>query len=150
MPMPRPKHILVLADGSQEGFRAAEHAIALARATDAKLTALSVIDTETLRQLLTYRILATQEMGDFEAELEASARQYLGRVRNMAAEEKVVAEQVLVKGSYHTAVLNQQKRLEVDLICMAGFQSSRANRDLLAREYLKIVDQCPCPVLLVK
>jgi nucleotide-binding universal stress UspA family protein len=143
-------HILVLADGSEQSFRAAEKAIALARAAEARLTALSVIDTETLRQLLTFRILASQEMSDFEAELETSARGHLDRVRAMALEAKIVAEQMLVRGPYHTAVLAQQKQIEADLIVLAGFKSRDASRDLLAREYQKIVDDAPCPVMLVK
>lgn len=143
-------HIMVLADGSSQGFRAAEHAVRLAKVMGAKLTAVSVIDTETLRQLLTYRILAAQEMSDFEVELETSARQYLDRVRTMALEEKVVAEQVLVKGPYNTAVLAQQKQLKVDLIVLGAFKSRDAARDLLAREYQKIVDEAPCPIMLVK
>lgn len=143
-------HILVLADGSDAGFRAAEIAVALARDLGVKLTVMSVIDTETLRQLLTYRILANQEMSDFEAELETSSRGHLERVRNMAMEEKVVAEQVLVRGSYSNAVVNQQKQLGADLIVMAGFPSSRATRDLLAREYQKIADQAPCAILTAK
>lgn len=143
-------HILVLADGSEQSFRAAEQAIALAKLAEAKLTVMSVIDTETLRQLLTFRILAAQEMTDFESELETSARQYLDRVRSMAMEQKIVAEQVLVKGPYHTAVLAQQHQLSVDLICLPGFKSRDATRDLLAREYQKIVDEAPCPVMLVK
>jgi len=143
-------HIMVLADGSEQGFRAAEQAIVLAKTAEAKLTAISVIDTDTLRQLLTFNILAAQEMTDFEAELETSARQYLDRVRSMAMDAKVVTEQVLVKGPYHAAVLAQQRQLEVDLLILPGFKSSRATRDLLAREYQKIVDQAPCPVMLVK
>jgi len=143
-------HVMVLADGSEQGFRAAEQAILLAKTAEARLTAISVIDTDTLRQLLTYNILAAQEMTDFEAELETSARQYLDRVRTMAMDAKVVAEQVLVRGPYHAAVLDQQQQLKVDLLVLPGFKSGRATRDLLAREYQKIADQAPCPVMLVK
>ena len=144
------KHVLVLADGSPQGARAAELAVHLAKVTGAKLTAVAVIDTMTLRQLLTYRILAAQEMTDFEAELEVSARGYLDRLRSLALDAKVVCEQVLVKGPYHTAVLHQRKQLGADLIVMGAFKSRDASRDLLAREYQKIVDEVPCPVLLVK
>lgn len=143
-------HILVLADGSEQSFRAAEKAIALARVAEARLTVLSVVDTETLRQLLTFRILASQEMTDLEAELEQSARQHLERVRAMALEEKIVAEQVLVRGPYHTAVLAQQKQLGADLIVLAAFHSRDSMKDLLAREYQKVIDESPVPVMLVK
>jgi len=143
-------HIMVLVDGSRQSFRAAEEAIRLAREVGARMTAMAVIDTETLKNLLTYRILATQEMSDFQVELETSARQYLDRVRTMALEEKVQVEQVLVKGPYHTSVLSQQKQLNADLVVIGAFQSSQATRDLLARELQKIAAMVPCPVLMVK
>lgn len=146
----RLSHIMVLVDGSEQGFHAAEQAIALARTAEAQLTAISVIDTETLRQLLTFNILATQEMTDFEGELEVSARGYLERVRSMAMDAKVVVEPLMVKGPCHGAVLAQQRQLQVDMLILPGFKSSRANRDLLAREYQKIVDDVACPVMLVK
>ena len=142
--------ILTLADGSEQGFRGAAQAIALAKVCEARLTVISVIDTETLRQLLTFRILASQEMSDFEGELEVSARQYLDRVRSMAMDDKVVAEQVLVKGPYHTAVLAQVRQTGADLLVIPGFKSRDATRDLLAREYQKILDDAPCPVMVVK
>ena len=150
MPKQTIQHIMVVADGSEAGFRAAALAISLTRSTGARLTAISIIDTETLRQLLTYRILVSQEMQDFEGELESSARQYLERVRTMAMDEKVAVDQLLVRGPYHQAVLSQQSQLAADLLVMAGYKSSRATKDLLAREYQKITDDCPCPVLLVK
>ena len=144
-------HIMVLVDGgTEQSFRAAAQAIALSRITGAKLTAIAVIDTGTLRQLLTYRILATQEMSEFEAELESSSRLYLERVRAMALEEKVVVEQVLVRGPYHTSILDQQKQLGADLLVLGAFKSSQTTRDLMAREYQKVVDEVPCPVMLVK
>jgi nucleotide-binding universal stress UspA family protein len=143
-------HIMVLVDGSRQGFRAAEEAIRLAREVGARLTAMAVIDTETLKNLLTYRILATEEMSDFQVELETSARKYLDRVRTMAMDEKVAVEQVLVKGPYHTSVLMQQKHLDADLVVIGAFQSSQATRDLLARELQKIVDMVPCAVMMVK
>ncbi|MGB3086789.1 MAG: universal stress protein, partial [Phycisphaerae bacterium] len=67
-------HILIVADGTEESFNAADRAIDLARALGARLTALAVVDTETLRQLLSARILVDAEMGEFEKELEESAR----------------------------------------------------------------------------
>ena len=115
MPKQTIQHIMVVADGSEAGFRAAALAISLTRSTGARLTAISIIDTETLRQLLTYRILVSQEMQDFEGELESSARQYLERVRTMAMDEKVAVDQLLVRGPYHQAVLSQQSQLAAEI-----------------------------------
>jgi nucleotide-binding universal stress UspA family protein len=143
-------HILVLADGSEQSSHAAGAAITLAKACQARLTALAVVDTETLRHLLTHRILTAQEMIDFEIDLEANAHHHLEQVKAAAAQHGVTAEQVLLRGSWNTAALAQQKELAADLVVLAGFKSSRISRDLLAREYQMIIDECPCPILLVK
>jgi len=150
MAKPPITRIMVLADGSERSFLAAALAIHLAKSCGAKISALAVVDTDTLRQLLTHRILAAQEMIDLEVELEASARQHLERLRAMALEGKVVLEQILVRGPWHTSALTEQRELAADLIVLPAFKSNQANRDLLCREYQKIIDEAPCPIMLVK
>ena len=64
-------HILVLVDGTQSSYRTADYAIDLARAVGARITALAVVDTDTLRQLLNVRILVDAEMAEFRRKLAA-------------------------------------------------------------------------------
>jgi len=94
MAKPPVNHILVLVDGTEASFRAADRAIDLARALGTKLTALAIVDTETLRQLLSVKILVDAEMGEFEKELEESARRQLAEVRERALNQKVVVDEV--------------------------------------------------------
>ena len=72
-------HILVLVDGTKSSFRAADYAIELARAVGARITALAVVDTDTLRQLLNVRILVESEMVEFEDELQDQRSEPVGR-----------------------------------------------------------------------
>jgi nucleotide-binding universal stress UspA family protein len=144
-------HIMTLIDGgSPQSYRAAEAAIVLAKATGAKLTVLGVIDTVTLRDLLTYRILHTKEMADLEAEMVTSTRRHLDRVQNMARAEGLDCQAILLRGAVHNEVLNQQRHLAIDLVTLGAFTGSLTGRGLWAREYQKIIDTCPCPLLLVK
>ena len=143
-------HILIVADGTEESFNAADRAIDLARALGARLTALAVVDTETLRQLLSARILVDAEMGEFEKELEESARRQLAEIRQRALHRKVVIEEVLVTGNVETVVPKEVRDRGVDLIALGGFQSSKVTRDLVARQRQQIVDRAACPVLLVR
>jgi nucleotide-binding universal stress UspA family protein len=150
MAKPPVNHILVLVDGTEASFHAADRAIELARALGARLTALAVVDTETLRQLLNVKILVDAEMGEFEKELEESARRQLAEVRERALNQKVVIEEVLITGSVETVVPKEVQDRGVDLIALGGFQSTKITRDLVARQHQQIIDRATCPVLVVK
>ena len=141
--------IVLLLDGSDSSKRAATHAIALASNQGARLVPVAVVDTETLRQLLGFHILVDSEMQDFEVDLEASARNQLGSVVAEAVKAKVDVVDVLIKGSLHSSVLTEAKAHKADLVVMPSFQATRTQRDLTAREKQLIVDEAPCPVLLV-
>ena len=143
-------HILVLVDGTEASFRAADRAIELARALGAHLTALAVMDTDTLRQLLSARILVDVEMDEFEKELEESARRQLAEVRERALARKVVIEEVLLTGNTEIIVPKEVEERGVDLIAMGGYPSTKVTRDLVARQRQMILDRAPCPVLVVK
>lgn len=142
--------IMVLVDGTEASARAAEYAIELVRATPAELTAISVVDTATLRQLMTAHILVAQEMDEFEAELAASQKKQLDYVVQLARKARVPVETVLKTGVSHSAVLAEQKARNADLIVIGEFRSSFTKTDLVARERQLIVDEAPCPVLVVK
>ena len=150
MAKPPVNHILVLVDGTEASFHAADRAIELARALGARLTALAVVDTETLRQLLNVKILVDAEMGEFEKELEESARRQLAEVRERALNQKVVIEEVLITGSVETVVPKEVQDRGVDLIALGGFPSTKITRDLVARQRQQIIDRATCPVLVVK
>ena len=150
MPKPPVNHILVVVDGTEASFRAADRAIDLARALGAQLTALAVVDTETLRQLLSVKILVDAEMGEFEKELQESARRQLAEIRERALDNKVVIEEVLITGNVETVVPKEVQDREVDLIALGGFQSTKVTRDLMARQRQMIIDRATCPVLVVK
>jgi nucleotide-binding universal stress UspA family protein len=150
MANPPVTHILVVVDGTEASFNAADRAIDLARALGARLTAMAVVDTETLSQLLSVKILVDAEMGEFERELEESARRQLADVREQALDRKVVVEEVLLTGNVETVVPREIHEREVDLVAIGAWQSSKVTRDLLARQRQQILDRVVCPVLVVK
>ena len=150
MAKPPVNHILVLVDGTEASFHAADRAIDLARALGARLTALTVVDTETLRQLLNVKILVDAEMGEFEKELEENARRQLAEVRERALNQRVVIDEVLITGNVETVVPKEVQDRGVDLIALGGFPSTKITRDLVARQRQQIIDRAACPVLVVK
>jgi len=137
-------------DGTEPSFHAADVAIGLARSLAARLTVMAVVDTDTLHKLLSVRILVDSEMGEFERELEASARRHLDHVRGRASARQVAIEEVLVTGLSEAVVPREAESRGVGMIVLGGFHSSRVSRDLLARQRQQIIDRAACPVLVVK
>jgi len=141
--------ILLLAEGTDEGMQAARTAIELAADEEAVLEIVSVLDTNTLKQLLTYRIFVKDEMDEYEQELEVSCSKQLGYVAHLADKARVKNNAVLLKGPCHVVVLQEQQRVKADLLVMGAFRTSTVRTDLMAREKQMILDEAPCPVLLV-
>ncbi len=143
-------HILVLVDGTESSFRAADYAVEIAHAVGAKITALAVVDTDTLRQLLNVRILVDSEMDEFEKELELSSQNQLDEVRQRAMKKRVKFDDVLRSGNSEVIVPKEVSQRGVDLLAMGAFPSERVKYDLLARQRQQILDRATCPVLVVK
>ena len=144
------KHILVLVDGTKPSFHAADYAIDLACILGARITALAVVDTDTLRQLLTVNILVDAEMVEFEKELAQSAQNQLDEVRHHAMDKRVKFEDVLRSGNSEFIVPKESTQRGIDLLAMGAFKSDRAKHDLLARQRQQILDRATCPILIVK
>ena len=105
------RHILTLVDGTEASMKAAKYAIELAKACRAKLTGVGIVDTATLKHLLSTQIMVAAEMEEYEHELEESARGHLAYFVGLAREGGVAAETVLIKGSTHSAMLAEPKVL---------------------------------------
>ena len=144
------RHILTLVDGTEASMTAAKYAVALASSSRAKLTGVGIVDTATLKHLLSSHIMVAAEMEEYERELEGSARGHLAYFTGLAKESGVAAETVLIKGATHSAMLAEQKTSGADLIVLGAFRWALAHRDQRARERQLLLDEAPCPVLVVR
>lgn len=142
--------ILLLVETTDEGVTAARDAVALAADEAAVLVAASVVDTALLRRLLTYRIFVQEEMEEYERDLKENARRQLDYVCSLAEQKGVEYRRILLTGATHSAVLEEQRKAGADLLVMGAFSASTATRDVIAREKQLILDEVPCPVLLVR
>lgn len=144
------RHILVVVDGTEESYRAADFGIGMSGALGSRLTVLAVVETDTLRRLLSVNILAPGEMAEFEHELAESAQRQVAEVRERALARRVVVETVTLHGNSEEVVPREVETRGVDLIALGGFESRRALRDLVARQRQQIVDHARCPIVVVK
>jgi nucleotide-binding universal stress UspA family protein len=150
--MPRRTYatVLLFAERSDEGMKAAQDAIHLAADEHATLIIASVVDTNMLRQLLASRIFVQEEMEEYERELEESCRKQIGYVAQLAEKAGVKHQTVLLRGACHTVLLREQRERKADLLVMGAFRASTAKRDLRALEKQLVIDEIACPVLLVR
>jgi nucleotide-binding universal stress UspA family protein len=144
------RHLLVLVDGTDTSSRAVDLAIDLAGALAARLTAMAMVETETLHQLLSIRVLTPAETTEFEEGLQESARHHLAEARERAQGRGVALEQFIAKGNSEDVVPREVQARGVDLIVLGFFDSGRAQRDLLARQRQQVVNRAPCPVLVAR
>ena len=141
--------ILLLSEGSDVGMAASRAAIALAADEEAELIIMAVVDTHTLKQLLTNRIFVEEEMEQYEKDIESSSRKQVDYVGQLATKAGVDYRSEVVTGACHTAVLEEQVETGADLLVMGGYEATMIKGDLMAREKQLILDEITCPVLLV-
>ncbi len=143
-------HLLVIIDGTEASDRALRLAVAQAAATRARVTAIAFVETDTLKRLLTVKVLSQAEMGDFEQGLEESAQRQLAAAAATGRACGVAIETAIVRGNSEETVPREVARRGNDLIVLGAFDSRHANHDLLARQRQQIVDRAPCPVLVAR
>jgi len=142
--------ILLFAESSEEGMRAARDAVHLAADEDAVLVIAAVVDTSMLKQLLSFRIFVEEERAEYEQELAESCQKQLNYIAQLADKAGVSNRTSLLRGACHSMILSEQKKRDADLLVMGAFRASTARRDLMAHEKQLIIDDIPCPVLLVR
>jgi len=142
--------ILLMVDASETATRAARRAVDLAARLRCKIYAVTVVDTETLTQLLKGKILVRDEMEEFESDLTASSERYLKLAVKVAEDAGVEMEPRLLKGGAHQTILAQQKVLNAGLVVLGGFSYSMTKRDLVSKAKQLIIDELSCPVLIVR
>lgn len=144
------ENILVLVDGTEQSVTAAQYAIMLAKAVEAKVTALYVINTRALSDLVKAKIFLQAEQDEYNLDLQADADRYLGHVRELADRKGVKLETVKSSGTVHQEVRNEVAKRKVDLLVLGELAGVRSRRDEFYDEAERALRSVPCSVLVVK
>ena len=142
--------ILVYIDGSEGSITAAQYAICLSRYYRAQLTALYVVNTRALGDLLKARIFVKAEQEEYLRDLEQDSQRYLNHVRSLARKKGLVVQTASASGTVHQEIKNCVLANKIDLLVMGELSSVRSRRDELYDEADRALRTVPCSVLVVK
>ena len=120
------RNILINVDGSEESLTAADYAILLAGAVDARLFACYVVNTRALQDLVRSRIFLEVEEKEYSRDLEADADRYLNHVRKAGNEKGVAVECLKRSGSVHQELLRIVDEESIDLLVLGELAHVRS------------------------
>ena len=144
------KQIVVYLDGSESSMTAIMYGIKLAKEHDAKLTAVYVINTKALSELVKAGIFVAVERDEYQKDLQQDADRYLKHAARLAPQKEVNIETVKLEGTVHMVVKELLKAQKADLFVLGGITDIRSRREELASETDRMMRTSPCPVLVVR
>ncbi len=143
-------NVMVYIDGTEESITAAQYAIGLSYHTGANLTALYVVNTRALEDLVKSRIFIQTEQAEYRSDLEQDAERYLNHVRDMARQKGVAIETLHSSGNIHVEIKKKVDELDIDLLLLGELSKIRSRRDEFYNEADRAMRSVDCPVLIVK
>lgn len=147
------KHILVATDGSERSAKGVSAGLALAKATGAKVTALTVSEPFPAFDLVTkLGLYRDQEAVDrYEASCLKLAETVLGGVAEEAASTGIDCETLHVPDSAPAmAILETAKARGCDLIVVTSHGRTGLERFMLGSQAARVVQAATIPVLVVR
>lgn len=143
-------NILVYIDGTEMSISAAMYAIALSKSTGASLTALYVVNTRALNDLVKARIFIQEEETEYHQDLEQDAERYLNHVKKLAEQKKVELNLINKSGTIHREIKIEIKNNDYDLLVLGGISNIRSRRDEFFNETDRAMRSVTCPVLVIR
>ncbi|HGE69799.1 TPA: universal stress protein [Candidatus Poribacteria bacterium] len=141
------ERILLPISGSDESKTASEFAVQLAKIHNSQIIALSVVDTTVVRQIAR---ASGKSPGEVEIEIEENGWHYLYYADEIAKDNKVRIIVLLEHGLPQDKVLNKAREYKVDLIIL-GQSTKRGTYGISQDRFLQyVLEQAPCPVLIIK
>lgn len=144
------RSMLVYLDGSEASVTAAMAAIILAKRLEASLTAIYVVNTQALQDLVRSRVFVDAEEHEFRRDLDGDAERYLRHVYKLGQQKQLEITKVKTEGKVHSVVRNYIQEKKIDLLVLGGISAIHSRRDELVSETDRMMRTAPCPVLVVR
>jgi nucleotide-binding universal stress UspA family protein len=145
------KNILVPTDGSALSKKAAKQAVALAKATGARITAFHVAPAYNMHISEDYVPVSYTFRNEYAANIKKAAEQYLGAVQKIARAAGVRCQSVFVTDDFPAqAIVRAARRYKCNGILMASHGRRGLNKLLLGSETQKVLASATVPVIVVR
>ncbi len=148
--------IVVAVNGSKNSIDAAMYGILLAKQYGLSLTAVFVVDTETIKFLINSRFLVEEEKLSYTEALERDGKNYLAYIEKLALSKGVQIATELRRGSVFAEVIAAADSLKADMILVGGRSNTETSlerlgirRSVSASSRNDIALLAHCPVLVV-
>ena len=139
--------ILVCTESSDCSGRALKKACAIAKNNNSKLYLIYVIDNPTKRLGLGIDLIDKKE---YLKILREHGKSVLKKSKKIALDLGITPHEILKEGNVSKEILNFVKKEKIDLVAIGSRGFSKLPRFVLGSLSNKIINQCPCPVLVVK
>lgn len=137
--------VLVPTDGSDYSIRAIEYGISVAKAHEAEVTFVFVVD-----ELVIDQFPKGPKQDSVEAELKGDGQRFLKYAVSMAEKEGVKSTTMLLKGRPFEQIVNSTRSFDVDIVVMGTYGRRGAERILIGSVAERVIEYSACPVLVVK
>ena len=143
------KHILIPTDGSELSAKAITEGVALAKALNAEVTAITV--SETFHTFSLNPLVVTDMPEQYEKDSDARAEKYLRETENAAKAAGVPYEGIHVIHDYpYEAIIAAAKERGCDLIVMASHGRKGMSAVVLGSETVKVLTHSNIPTLVCR
>ncbi len=142
--------ILVYIDGSDTCITAGQYAIYLAKALAKPLTAVYVVDTRVLADLVKARIFVRSEAADYEYDLQQDGKRYLAYVQQLGRSKGVACDTEILTGEVNVEVVKKAEAMGAELLVLNELERQRSRRDSHLDEKERILRRVGCTVVIAK
>ncbi len=144
------RNILVYLNGTEESVTAAQYAILLAKAYEASLSAVYIINTRALTDLVRAKIFLQEEQEEYQRDIETDADRYLNHVQTLGRQKGVEVESIKRSGNVQQEIREIVEQHEIDLFVIGEVSHVRSRRDEFYSEAERAMRSVTCSVLIVK
>jgi nucleotide-binding universal stress UspA family protein len=143
------KHFLIPTDGSELSKKAVDHGIGLAKALNAKVTAVTV--SEPFHIFAVEPGMVTDTPDEYEKRIAALTGKYLGAAKDAATAAGVPCDVVQVEHEHpYEAIIDTARKRGCDAIVMASHGRRGVSAVVLVSETVKVLTHSTIPVVVVR
>ena len=143
------KHILIPSDGSELSKKAVDHGIRLAKALNAKVTAVSV--SEPFHIFAVEPGMVTDTPDEYKKRVAALAAKYLKAAKDAATAAGVACDVVQVEHEHpYETIIDTARKRGCDAIVMASHGRRGVSAVVLGSETVKVLTHSNIPVVIVR